>query len=281
MSLESIQSYCQKENFAGNTHIQCVPIQWVDNFPDFAKDGHNFSNQITLKPGKVWLLFPCAADTIDFKEDERSGAHGSVITPTITGFVPNDTPQIASVLNSAKANQWIVILYYKTGEAKVIGSLDIPARFSSSFNNRGSLNSGKGYDIEFYSQSSAKSFFVDEIPDPNIVGCFPGTANVNQSDGTLISAVTVASNGTENYNVADSTITINTNEVTTNVKATASKNYNLLDSNGNPITVDSVSGDDVTLPVVQEVIYDIYVNGVFDQNVTLNPAVNNTINITA
>jgi hypothetical protein len=173
MSLESIQNYCAKENFSGNTHIQCVPIQWVESFPDFAKDGHNFSTQITLKAGKVWLLFPCAHDSIDFDEKENPTSQGNLTYPVIKGFVPNDTPSISSVLNSAKSNEWIVILYYKTGEAKVIGSLDVPARFKSSFANKGSLNSGKGYNIEFFSVSPAKSFFVQELPDPNNVGCAP------------------------------------------------------------------------------------------------------------
>lgn len=237
MSLQSIQSYCGKKNFAGNTHIQCVPIQWIDAFPDFAKDGHNISEQITLKAGKNWLVFPCVPDTLDFRERERSGNHGSEITPTISGFLPGDTPSIASVLNSAKANQWIVILYYKTGEAKLVGSPDYPARFGSSFNNRGELNSGKGYEIEFYSQSAVKSFFVEETPDPFATVCQPVTIQNAQSSPSY--SHIIASGDTfvlpkEDINV-NGVLLVNKNSV---------EDYNVLvvDSNDDPVATSIVAG---------------------------------------
>jgi len=55
-----------------------------------------------------------------------------------------------------------------------------------------------------------------------------GTVNVNKSDGTLISAVTVASGDTEPYNVADSTAVLKDTDgntlSTTSIKATESGN---------------------------------------------------------
>jgi len=173
MSLQSIQNYCHQENFAGNTHIECVPIEWILSYPEFSKDGHNFSEAIELIPSKEWLLFPCVPESLDFQDRERSSSHGIIDTPTISGFLPGDTPMISSVLNTSKATQWVVILYYATGEAKVIGSPDYPARFSSSLNNRGNLNSGKGFDIEFYSEGDFKSFFLNETPSQSTNTCLP------------------------------------------------------------------------------------------------------------
>jgi hypothetical protein len=80
-----------------------------------------------------------------------------------------------------------------------------------------------------------------------VEGCLPGTVNVNQSDSSLIAAVNVASGGLEDYNVADSVITLNTNEVSVNVLATDNKNFNLLNQNGETLTVNNVVGNDVTL----------------------------------
>lgn len=47
--------------------------------------------------------------------------------------------------------------------------------------------------------------------------------------------------------IADTIITLNTNEVTDNVLAEGSKNYNLFDQIGRAVPVQSVAGDDVTL----------------------------------
>jgi VCBS repeat-containing protein len=68
----------------------------------------------------------------------------------------------------------------------------------------------------------SKTIIVPDCPPPE--PCADGTVNVQQSDATLISAVTVASGGTAPYLVADSVITLNdttpTLISTTNVKAT-------------------------------------------------------------
>ncbi len=48
------------------------------------------------------------------------------------------------------------------------------------------------------------------------------------------------------------TATINTNEVTASIPSGGSKNFNLLDADGNAITVDSVSGDDVNLDITPD-----------------------------
>lgn len=186
MSLQSIQNYCHQENFAGNTHIRCVPISWIDFYPEYADDGHNYIHSIDLLPGKDWLIFPCVAETLDFRERERAGRHGTTDTPTISAFLPGDTPMIASVLNSAKATEWVVVLYYTTGEAKVIGSPDYPARFTSTLNNRGNLNSGKGYTIEFFSEGDFKSFFLENPYVPPSGPCAPADV-VNASSSPTYS----------------------------------------------------------------------------------------------
>jgi len=299
MSLESIQNYCFKENFSGNTHIKCVPVDWVKDYPEFAKDGHNFSNSINLKLGRNWLLFPCAYDTIDFKERERSSSHGVRNEPSISGFLPNDTPDIASVLNSSKASEWIVILFYKTGEAKVVGSLDFPARFSSNFNNKGSLKSGKGYDIEFLSASPVKSFFTGEIPEEMEDVCLPVT----------VENATTAPSYSEIIN-SGSTLILPKENILVNGVLLKNKNsvedfdIVLKDTNNDPV-IFSIDGDDVVVdssnspdvvdtvnvPLDSDLIageivakdrnYNIYVNGNLDQSFTAPAFDDLTINITA
>jgi hypothetical protein len=107
-----------------------------------------------------------------------------------------------------------------------------------------------------------------------------GTVNVNKSDGVLISSVTVASGGTEPYNVADSTAVLKdtdgTTISTTPIKATESEDIvapdvdieingvtegsvvsggtaaiNLVDGGGDPVTPESVTvvGDTYTVEV--------------------------------
>jgi hypothetical protein len=85
-----------------------------------------------------------------------------------------------------------------------------------------------------------------------------GTVNVNKSDGTLISAVTVASGDTEPYNVADSTAVLKDTDgntlSTTSIKATESGNIEAPDSivNINSVLWDNVlSGDTENIRVRQ------------------------------
>lgn len=242
MSLQSIQNYCHQENFAGNTHIECVPIDWIENYPEFTKDGHNFSTSIDLKFGKEWLLFPCVPETLDFQERERIGSHGVSDTPTISGFLPGDTPKIAEVLNSAFANQWVVILYYKTGEAKVIGSPDYPARFLSSLNNRGNLNSGKGYDIEFFSEGNFKSFFLEgNLPVPS-GPCAP--ASVANAVNSPTYTDTVAS-GSVLY-LPKEQITVNGDLLVTK-NSVEDYNVNVVDANGVIVPI-TISYEKVMIP---------------------------------
>ena len=76
--------------------------------------------------------------------------------------------------------------------------------------------------------------------------CSDGTVNVNKSDGTLISAVTVASGDTEPYNVADSTAVLKDTDgntlSTTSIKATESGNIEAPDS---IVNINSVLWDNV------------------------------------
>ena len=101
-----------------------------------------------------------------------------------------------------------------------------------------------------------------------------GTVNVNKSDATLISAETVVSGGTTNYNVGDSAVSNSDASYSVNVKATeglsipdSTLNFNgasqgsivsvktvdvdLEDGAGNPVTPDAVSlvGNTLTIDV--------------------------------
>jgi len=178
--LLELQNYCFANNFAGNLHVRCVPIEWIDTFPDYAQHGHNFSTAITLKPGKSWMMLPCVSDSIAFQERERDTKHGPMCLPTVTGFIANDTPNIAAVTNFMRAKEWIVAVIYKTGETKVIGSPDTPARFSSSFVNGRRLSDSKGYEIEFNSASEVKSFFLEN--EPEVSACLPVVVSLNSQE---------------------------------------------------------------------------------------------------
>jgi hypothetical protein len=206
--LLSLQNYCGQENFAGNTHLKVVPLNWVQSYPEYATDGHNFNTGIVLKPGKQWLIMPCVSDSIDFRERERDTKHGPTVVPVISGFIANDTPNIAAVMNSMRGYEWIAILQYKTGESKVIGHPDAPARFTSSFINGRRLSDNKGYDIEFYSASDAKSFFI-ESPEIQPQGCAPATWRLVDSDNNELSTGTINSGEEDDIPAPDTTLEIN------------------------------------------------------------------------
>ena len=78
------------------------------------------------------------------------------------------------------------------------------------------------------------------------IQCEGGTVNVNQSNGSLIAAVTVASGAVEPYNVADGDIQIN-GVSTFSILAEGIKDIGLLDPDGNIIEVDSVTGDNLNI----------------------------------
>jgi len=77
--------------------------------------------------------------------------------------------------------------------------------------------------------------------------CADGTVNVNKSDATLISAETVTSGGTTNYNVGDSEININAVKLA-DVKATDSLSITVVDSLDASVSVTLSGGNKITVP---------------------------------
>jgi VCBS repeat-containing protein len=77
--------------------------------------------------------------------------------------------------------------------------------------------------------------------------CDDGTVNVQQSDSTLINAVTVASGGTSNYQVSDSPVNVNAS-LLANVKATDTLNISVVDSTDTAVSVTLSGGNKITIP---------------------------------
>jgi VCBS repeat-containing protein len=77
--------------------------------------------------------------------------------------------------------------------------------------------------------------------------CADGTVNVQQSDATLISAVTVASGGTAPYQVADSVVNVNAVKLA-DVKATDTLNISVVDSTDTAVSVTLSGGNKITIP---------------------------------
>jgi hypothetical protein len=65
-------------------------------------------------------------------------------------------------------------------------------------------------------------------------GCLKGVVNVNQSNGTLIASIDVASGGVEPYNVDDSVITVD-GSAFTSLPATNGLNVQVVDQNNNTV----------------------------------------------
>lgn len=70
--------------------------------------------------------------------------------------------------------------------------------------------------------------------------CADGTVNVNQNDGTLISAVNVASGGTEDFDVPNNDISVN-GDLEGQIQATESLDVQLFDDQSAPVTPTAVS----------------------------------------
>jgi hypothetical protein len=199
MNLTFLNSYCFKKNIPGNTHIRCVPVDYILKYPEFILHGHNFIQDIELKAGQSWIILPCVTETIDFQEKEQQTKHGPLTTPTISAFISNDTPNIAQVTNYMKSQEWIVLIQYKSGEVKVIGEPLAPARFSSSLSN-GADSKSKGYSINFFSNSVEKTFFIDaELEAP--VACAPATYKI-KLNGVQLSNGIIASGSHKNIEIS-------------------------------------------------------------------------------
>jgi VCBS repeat-containing protein len=76
--------------------------------------------------------------------------------------------------------------------------------------------------------------------------CADATINVQKSDSTLISAVTVASGGTAPYQVADSVVNVNAVKLA-DVKATDILNISVVDSNDDAVSVTLSGGNKITI----------------------------------
>lgn len=248
MYLQSIQSYCGKLNISGNVHLKVVPVQWIATFPEFSTE-HAYGDPITLLPGKEWLLLPCVADSINFSDNDNSSIQGSSNQFNLDGFIPNDTPNISAILDSMRGYEWIAVIQYKTGESKVIGHPDAPARCLSEFQNRGQLNSDKGYKVFFVSDYLVKSHFIDTIPAPP--QCLPGTGT--NSDGSF--SLTVPSGTTQP--IPDSQINVNSVDIG-DVASVKTIDVNVTDGT-NPVNPDSVSlvGNTLTVAVPKDLEINI------------------------
>jgi VCBS repeat-containing protein len=112
--------------------------------------------------------------------------------------------------------------------------------------------------IEQGSEPSGGSILVVVPNCPAPEPCDDGTVNVQKSDSTLISAVTVASGGTSNYQVSDSSVNVNAS-LLANVKATDTLNITVVDSTDTPISVTLSGGNKITvtdLPCASSPAYD-------------------------
>jgi len=196
MNLVFLNNYCFEQNIPGNTHIRCVPVDYVDEYPEFVMDGHNFVDDILLLPSKQWIILPCVAESIAFDEKETQTKHGPLTTPSIAAFIPSDTPNIAQVTNFMKSKEWIVLIHYKSGDVKVIGDMEAPARFGSSLTNSND-NKSKGYSINFFSSSKAKTFFIQsELPSDGGGDCAPATYQLTLEGEPITGASGSISSGT-------------------------------------------------------------------------------------
>jgi VCBS repeat-containing protein len=101
--------------------------------------------------------------------------------------------------------------------------------------------------IEQGSEPSGGSILVVVPNCPAPEPCDDGTVNVQKSDATLISAVTVASGGTSNYQVSDSPVNVNAS-LLANVKATDTLNISVVDSTDTAVSVTLSGGNKITIP---------------------------------
>jgi hypothetical protein len=104
----------------------------------------------------------CSPGSMSFTEKESQEKYGLGYKNELNAFIPKDTPEVQSIINSMTGRKWVVIFLDQNEQFKVAGTPLIPLRVSFDLDTGADTPDRNGHSISFYGTQTSKAKFIDD-----------------------------------------------------------------------------------------------------------------------
>jgi hypothetical protein len=133
-------------NPGGYLSFKFIPSIYITGMP--APSNHVINTVITIV--NAWLQGYATYETLLFTEEVIKSAHGESYRPTLTGFIPGESAELADLIYSMEqVKDFVLLITDNRGRIRVAGSDTMPLEFSASFSSGDERSSTKGYNFKF------------------------------------------------------------------------------------------------------------------------------------
>lgn len=133
-------------NPGGYASFKFIPLINVISFP--AITNHVISTAISISGS--WLQGYSTYETLSFKEDLVKSGHGESYSSVLSGFVPGESAELAQLLYAMEQMKWFIVqISNSKNKIRILGSIQNPLEFSSSFSSGDQRSDVKGSNFKF------------------------------------------------------------------------------------------------------------------------------------
>ena len=104
----------------------------------------------------------CSPGSISFTEKESQEKYGLGYKNVLNAFIPKDSPEVQSIINSMSGRKWVVVFLDQNEQFKVAGTPEIPLRVSFDLDTGSDTPDRNGHAISFYGTQSSKAKFISD-----------------------------------------------------------------------------------------------------------------------
>jgi hypothetical protein len=175
ISLDHDEAAC---NMAGiSTVIYVIRVDDIESFPTLAgttADGLvTYDGDFVLKSNKYWDTYYSTQQMGELKSEVAGPRDGEFFNITASFFYPNTSKEAIGMANQFKNADVIVIVkeFSGSGQMRVVGSMELPARIKPSENSGKAFADQKGitFNIEAFSCSPAKVYEGSIVTETEVV----------------------------------------------------------------------------------------------------------------
>ena len=104
----------------------------------------------------------CSPGSISYTETATQEKYGLGYKNEINAFIPKDSPEVQSIINSMSGRKWVVVFLDQNEQFKVAGTPEIPLRVSFDLDTGADTPDRNGHSISFYGTQTSKSKFISD-----------------------------------------------------------------------------------------------------------------------
>lgn len=136
-------------NAGGICKIEFVPKDWIAaHFAPSAADGA-VHGKPTLIAGKSWLTGKMERNGTSFDEDGKLADAGDYAEQTINGSINKDILATNNLMNTLRYYEYVVIIYGKNGNNRIVGNKSSGMLFSSKYTSGATYADKEVYRLSF------------------------------------------------------------------------------------------------------------------------------------